>query len=93
MIAETLIFFSYYSCQILIGLFVFMCHDVGDLMLNAAKMIRDLRIGPGWFLDGMYGLLCVAWVYPRCIATSMTYIYWGCIYMAGGLEIKNPHIE
>jgi hypothetical protein len=91
-IASTLIFFSYYSCMCHIGLFVLMIHDIGDFWLNLAKMMRDMRLGPGWLLDGAVLILVICWVYPRCIASFFTYISWGTYFAMGWENFHNPYL-
>jgi len=70
-----------------------MVHDIGDLFLNFAKMLRDMRLGPKWVLDISVVILCVAWVYPRCIATWLTYIYTGFYFVNGWIDCPNRHLN
>ena len=74
---------SYYTCMIPCGIFVLMLHDIGDFWLNLAKMVRDLNLMPGMGLDLLYGVLCIFWIYPRCVVPCMTYIRMQCLYLVG----------
>lgn len=67
-------FFSYFNSYEAFGLTVIMCHDIGDLIMNTAKIVRDLQLMSGWRLDLYYGLVVISWAYPRVIVASLTYL-------------------
>lgn len=80
-IAQTLIFLSYYTCMTNIGCFVLLLHDVGDIWLNLAKITRDMNLLPSFMLDIIYVFTCFFWIYPRVVVPMMTYVKIGVMYL------------
>jgi len=70
----TLIFFSYFTSFEAFGLTVLMCHDIGDFVMNTAKIVRDLQLMSGWRLDVYYAFVLISWGYPRVIVPTFTYL-------------------
>ena len=79
----SLMLFSYYTNMIPGGLTLLIAHNVGDMMLNVTKVLRDLRLTTNPYLVGLsFITMFFSWFIPRvwliltCLGpVSLDYIY------------------
>lgn len=69
-----LIFYSYFINMHNMGVTVMMVHDIGDFVMNLAKVLRDLDLVKGWQLDFWYAGIVFTFGYFRTFVASVTYL-------------------
>ena len=83
---------SYLTCNIRRSLYGCMCHDIGIMILDYMKLVRDLQLGSKRLLDWMAVLTAFAFIYGRVVATGTTYIYYSIMISCGQVVMQNPYM-